>query len=114
MNRRDHHCSPIAPRWLLALTPPSTGIGPADSYSHQRFTLFFPLAPGLPTARSCRHRLGRQGEHLAQGGGGQPGEPALACAHDLLGERLLLLDHRVDPLLKGADADELANLDVAP
>ena len=35
MNRRDHHCSPIAPRLLRALTPPSTAIGPDDSYSHQ-------------------------------------------------------------------------------
>ena len=31
MNRRDHHCSPIAPRLLLALMPPSTAIGPDDS-----------------------------------------------------------------------------------
>ena len=31
MNRRDHHCSPIAPRLLLALTPPSTAIGPDES-----------------------------------------------------------------------------------
>ena len=30
MNRRDHHCSPIAPRLLLALIPPSTAIGPDD------------------------------------------------------------------------------------
>src|ERR1700722_2852095 len=113
MKRRDHHPSPMAPRWLLALIPPSTGIGPADSYSHQRFMLFFPLAPGSPTARSRRNRLGRQDERLAQGGGGQPGEPALAGADDLLGQCLLLLDHRVDPLLQGADADELAYLDVA-
>jgi hypothetical protein len=27
MNRRDHHCSPIAPRLLLALMPPSTRMG---------------------------------------------------------------------------------------
>ena len=31
MNRRDHHRSPIAPRLLLALMPPSTAIGPEDS-----------------------------------------------------------------------------------
>ena len=30
MNRLDHHCSPIAPRLLLALMPPSTAIGPED------------------------------------------------------------------------------------
>jgi hypothetical protein len=30
MNRRDHHCSPIAARLLFALMPPSTEIGPDD------------------------------------------------------------------------------------
>jgi hypothetical protein len=30
MNRRDHHCSPIAPRLLFALMPPSTEIGPDE------------------------------------------------------------------------------------
>ena len=50
----------------------------------------------------------------AQVVGGQLGEPAFAGADDLLGQRLLLLDHRVDPLLQRADADELADLDVPP
>src|SRR6185437_16217942 len=35
MNRRDHHCSPIAPRLLLALIPPSTRIGLAGGHSSQ-------------------------------------------------------------------------------
>ena len=39
MNRRDHHCSPIAPRLLLALMPPSTAIGP-DASAHRKWRSF--------------------------------------------------------------------------
>ena len=46
MNRRDHHCSPIAPRLLLALIPPSTRIGRAGGQLSQ--VLILPLASGAP------------------------------------------------------------------
>src|SRR5580693_10185476 len=138
MNRRDHHCSPIAPRLLTALIPPSTRIGLAGGQSSQEplnpLMLFPSLASGAPLgtafprrsflapqsrryraplARSFAYRVRGEGEHGAQVGDGQLGEPALAGAHDAFGQGLLLLDHRVDPLLQRADADELADLDVA-
>jgi hypothetical protein len=48
MNRRDHHCSPIAPRLLLALIPPSVGIGREGSGHGYRAGLI-PVPP-LATA----------------------------------------------------------------
>jgi hypothetical protein len=51
MNRRDHHCSPIAPRLLTALIPPSTRIGLAGGQLSQdpviRVLHFLRSSPGL-------------------------------------------------------------------
>src|SRR5260370_20412754 len=51
MNRLDHHCSPIAPRLLLALIPPSTRRGRDGGQSAQfPLMLCLPLASGAPPA----------------------------------------------------------------
>src|SRR6266851_4138921 len=135
MNRRDHHCSPIAPRLLLALMPPSTRRGlDGSGQSRQSLIGVFrqgtlaeptvpppgaqppgtqpPVAWPLPPAASFGYRLGSQRDDLAQLSHGQLGQPALAGTDNSLGQRLLLLDHHVDPLFHRADADELAYLDV--
>ena len=101
MNRRDHHCSPIAPRLLLALIPPSTRRGRARR-------------PVLPAPA---HSLTASGDRVSterRSATDSSVSQDLAGADDLVGQRLLLLDHRVDPLLHRAEADELADLDVAP
>src|SRR6266536_891710 len=93
-NRPDHQLSPIWPRRLRALMPPSTRRGrEGGGQSSQE--------PAIGASYSLTEPLG-----------GQLREPALAAADDQLGERLLLLDQRVDPLLQRADADELADLHV--
>src|SRR6266545_7762600 len=103
-NRPDHQLSPIWPRRLRALMPPSTRRGrEGGGQSSQE-----PAIRCLLLA----HRFGSECDQLAEPLGGQLREPALAAADDQLGERLLLLDQRVDALLQRADADQLADLDV--
>src|SRR6266498_2233360 len=90
--------------WTRALTVPAVTPTSASPRRPSRDSLPFPLL--------LRDRLRRERDQLAEPLGGQLREPALAAADDQLGERLLLLDQRVDPLLQRADADELADLHV--
>src|SRR4029077_5000898 len=100
MNRRDHHCSPIAPRLLLALIPPSTRIGFGGGRCPPPP---LPPPPPPPTQRGTRRppspppRVRGQGQHGPQLVHGQFGQPAFAGADDLFGQGLFLLDHGVDP-----------------
>ena len=59
-------------------------------------------------------RLLVEHEQRSEAVGGQLGEPVLALADDHPRQRGLLGDHRLDPLLDGAGAEELAHLDGAP
>src|SRR6478752_7618829 len=93
MNRPDHQDWAIAPRWLRALSPPSTALG---------------LLAGKK--RSFIVGLCRQREQLTQLVGGEFGQPRFAVTDDGIGQGLLLLDHGVDPLLESACADELVDL----
>src|ERR1035441_8040293 len=106
MKRLDHHCSPIAPRLLRALMPPSARRGRDGSYQRPESKLL--TAPPA----SLGHRRRRQRDHIAQFRYGELRKPALAGADNPLRERFLLLDHGVDPFLERAYADELAHLHV--
>src|ERR1700712_5786709 len=100
--RRDHHCSPILPRWARTAMPPSTASALPPSKNR----------PSLSIGISAHHRR-VEGEQLAQLVGAQIGDPVLPLADHRGGQRLLPLDHRVDLLLERARTDELADLDVA-
>src|SRR3954451_12536083 len=60
-----------------------------------------------------RLRVRGQRDELHQLVCGQSGQPTLTAADRELGQRALLADHRVDPLLDRADADESVHGHVA-
>ncbi len=102
MNRRDHHCSPIEPRLLRALIPPLGLDRP-----RWRVDARLPELPHWDTASgesSITWRKSATDSSVSQ----LSPVPTIASR-----QRLLVLDHLVDPLLHRADADELADLDVA-